>query len=140
MKIFLDSLDTNLIKQYADIGLLSGITTNPTFARRFNMADDIEMITKVRRALGNGEIHVEAFGNTAKDIIKSANTILEKANDNNLIFKVPFGEEGVRACKELERNNIRTNLHLIFSLLSISSSTTIVLWSRLFISPSLIIL
>ncbi len=116
MKIFLDSLDVNLIKQYADIGLLAGITTNPTFARRFNMADDIEMISQVRQALGDGEIHVEAFGDTKDEILKNVKNILDKTDDSNLVFKIPFSEHGVSACKELLMNNIKTNLHLIFSI------------------------
>ncbi|MFC2071644.1 transaldolase family protein [Chloroflexota bacterium] len=116
MKIFLDSLDVNLIKQYADIGLLAGITTNPTFARRFEMADDIEMISKVRQALGEGEIHVEAFGENKDEILKNANNILGKTDDSNLVFKIPFSEHGIGACKELLANNIKTNLHLIFSI------------------------
>ena len=116
MKIFLDSLDVNLIKQYSEFGLLSGITTNPTFARRYNMADDIDMITKVRQALGEGEIHVEAFGETKDEILKSANSVLDKTSDSNLVFKIPFSEDGVSACKELLMNNVKTNLHLIFSI------------------------
>lgn len=116
MKIFLDSLDTNLIKRYTEIGLLSGVTTNPTFARRFDMHDDIEMITRVRQALGEGEIHVEAFGETKDEILKNAESILDKTNDSNLVFKVPFSEHGVSACKALLANNMKTNLHLIFSI------------------------
>ena len=116
MKIFLDSLDTNLIKEYADIGLLAGITTNPTFARRFDMADDIEMISKIRPALGEGEIHVEAFGDTKDEILTNANKLLAKTNDSNLVFKIPFNECGVSACKELLMKKIKTNLHLIFSI------------------------
>ncbi len=116
MKIFLDSLDTKIIKQYADIGLLAGVTTNPTFARRFNMTDDAEMVAKVREALGEGEIHVEAFGETKDEILASADKLVSETGDSNLIFKIPFGEHGVSACKQLLMHNIKTNLHLVFSL------------------------
>ena len=116
MKNFLDSLDVNLIKKYGEMGLLSGVTTNPTFYKRFGIHDDIEMVRKVREALGEGEIHVEAFGETKEEIIKNANRLLEKTNDSNLVFKIPFSEHGVGACKELIKNNIKTNLHLIFSI------------------------
>jgi len=116
MKIFLDSLDVNLIKKYAEMGLLSGITTNPTFSKRFGMHDDIEMVSKVREALGEGEIHVEAFGDTKDEIIKNANRLLEKTNDSNLVFKIPFSEQGISACRELVVGGIKTNLHLIYSI------------------------
>jgi transaldolase len=116
MKIFLDSLDVNLIKKYAELGLLAGITTNPTFSKRFGMHDDIELVNKVRDALGEGEIHVEAFGDKKDEIIKNANRLLEKTNDGNLVFKIPFSEQGIGASKELVKSGIKTNLHLIYSI------------------------
>ena len=116
MKIFLDSLDVNLIKKYGEMGLLSGITTNPTFSKRFGMHDDIEMVSKIREALGEGEIHVEAFGDTKEEIIKNAHRLLEKTNDSNLVFKIPFSESGLGACKELVKSGVRTNMHLIYSI------------------------
>lgn len=116
MKIFLDTLDLDLIKKYSDIGILSGITTNPTFAKRFGMHDDLDMITKVRKALGKGEIHVEALGETAREIIKNAQYLATKSRDRNLVFKIPFGEEGIQATKTLIKNKKKTNLHLIYSL------------------------
>jgi len=116
MKIFLDTLDTNMIKKYSEMGLLSGITTNPTFSKRFGMHDDIEMINKIRKALGSGEIHVEAFGDKSDEIIKNAKRLTEKTSDNNLVFKIPFNSYGIRACKELIAEGFKTNLHLIFSI------------------------
>ena len=49
MKIFLDTIDLKIIETYYEIGLLAGVTTNPTLAKRFNMKDDIEMIQKIRK-------------------------------------------------------------------------------------------
>lgn len=116
MKIFLDSLDVNLIKKYSGVGLLAGITTNPTFSKRFGMLDDIEMVSKIREALGEGEIHVEAFGDTKGEIIKNVDRLLEKTNDSDLVFKIPFSEQGLSACKEFVKSGIKTNMHLIYSI------------------------
>lgn len=116
MRIFLDSLDLNLIKKYSDIGILSGVTTNPTFAKRFGMHDDLEMIAKVRKVLGKGEIHIEAFGEISKEIIQNANYLSTKSADRNLVFKIPFSEEGLKAAKSLVKTGQKTNLHLIYSL------------------------
>ena len=116
MKIFLDTLDLNLIKKYSQIGLLAGVTTNPTFAKRFGMHDDLDMISKVRKALGKGEIHVEVFGETVKEIIKNADYLSTKSKDRNLVFKIPFGETGVKAAESLIKNKKKTNLHLVYSL------------------------
>jgi transaldolase len=112
--IFLDSMDVEKIREYSS--LIVGITTNPTMARRFNMKNDVDMIKQVRKVLDGGEIHVEAFGETSEKIIKYANNLLNKTNDKNLVFKIPFGLEGVIASKKLVETNIKTNLHLIFSV------------------------
>jgi len=116
MKIFLDTLDINLIKKYSDIGIVFGVTTNPTFSKRFNMADDIDMVFKVREALGEGEIHVEAFGDSKDEIVENANRLLQKTKDKNLVFKIPFNDYGIAAARELIGNNLKTNLHLVYSL------------------------
>ena len=116
MKIFLDTLDLDLIKKYSQMGLLAGVTTNPTFAKRFGMHDDLDMISKIRKALDKGEIHVEAFGETAKEIIKNADYLSTKSKDRNLVFKIPFGEAGVKAARFLIKDKKKTNLHLVYSL------------------------
>lgn len=116
MKIFLDSLDTKQIKKYSGMGLLSGITTNPTFSKRFGMSNDIEMVKKIRLALGKGEIHVEAFGDSKDEIVTNARRLKNKTDDNDLVFKIPFSEEGIAASKELIDKGFKTNLHLIYSV------------------------
>ena len=63
MKIFLDTIDLEEIKKYNDILDLAGVTTNPNLARRFGMADDIQMVKEIGKVIGKKkEIHVEAFG------------------------------------------------------------------------------
>ena len=44
MKIFLDTIDVTVINEFYEMGILAGVTTNPTLAKRFKMKDDIEMI------------------------------------------------------------------------------------------------
>jgi transaldolase len=116
MKILLDSLDAKEIKKYAEMGLLYGVTTNPTFSRRYGMHDDVEMVKVVREALGIGEIHVEAWGETEDEILKNAEDLIKKTKDTNLVFKIPFSEGGVAACNVLSSKGLKTNLHLIYSI------------------------
>jgi len=116
MEILIDSLDLNTIRHFSQIGILSGVTTNPTFSKRYGMHDDLEMVHLVRDALNKGKIHVEAFGIKRDEIIKNANVLSEKTGDNDLVFKIPFSEEGVAASSELEKNGYVTNLHLVFSV------------------------
>ena len=116
MHIFLDTIDLKFINEYFEIGILAGVTTNPTLAKRFNMKDDIEMVKEVRSAMPFGEIHVEAFGDNVLEIENNAKRILDLSQDDNLIFKIPFSKEGVKAVNKLKKLNFKTNLHLIFSI------------------------
>ncbi len=116
MKIFLDTIDLDEIKKYNDIFNIAGITTNPNLARRFGMSDDIEMVEKIGDIIGKKkEIHVEGFGDNFDEIIKNCQRIKKKCSNFNLVFKIPFSEEGVKAAKYLRKNGYSTNLHLIFS-------------------------
>ena len=76
MKIFLDTIDLNEIRKYNDILNISGVTTNPNLARRFGMSDDIEMVREIAKVIGKTkEIHVEAFGDDFKEIVKNSERI-----------------------------------------------------------------
>lgn len=117
MKIFLDTIDLNEIRKYNDIFNIAGVTTNPNLARRFGMSDDIEMVREIAKVIGKTkEIHVEAFGDNFKEIVKNSERIKKNCSNLNLVFKIPFSEEGVKAAKFLKKNKYSTNLHLIFSV------------------------
>ena len=117
MKIFLDTIDLNEIKKYDEILNIAGVTTNPNLARRFGMSDDIEMVREIGKIIGkNKEIHVEAFGDSSNEIIKNSQRIKKNCSNYNLVFKIPFSEEGVKAAKFLKKQKYSTNLHLIFSV------------------------
>ena len=126
MKIFLDTIDLNEIKKYNEIFDIAGVTTNPNLARRFGMSDDIEMVREIGKVIGKKkEIHVEAFGDNFKEIIKNSERIKKNCSGYNLVFKIPFSEEGVKAAKHLKNNKYSTNLHLIFSVGQAIISSTI---------------
>jgi len=116
MDIFLDTLDLEVIDKYCSMGIVSGVTTNPTLAKRFGMSDDVEMIRKLRNVIPFGEIHVEAFGETTEQILSEVERL--RSVDNNLAFKIPFTEAGVEAVYEIKHswlNATKTNMHLVFS-------------------------
>jgi len=116
MKILLDTIDLGKIEEYYKYGVIVGVTTNPTLAKRFGMNDDVDMINKIRKVMPVGEIHVEAFGDAVEEIINNAERISNKTKDKDLVFKVPFNKAGVAAVKKLKEKNFKTNLHLIFSV------------------------
>ena len=119
MKLFIDTLDLKEIVKYSELGIISGATTNPTFSKRFGMKDDIDTIEQVSTALVNGgEIHVEAFGDTAEEIISEAYRISGKTENvnNQIVYKIPFSMEGVKATSILSKEGFKTNLHLIYTI------------------------
>ena len=117
MKILIDTLDVKEIKKYSDMGVISGVTTNPPFSKRFGMKDDIDTIKQVSDAVGGkGDIFIEAFGHTDREIEDNAHRISNGSSYKNIIFKIPFTEAGVKATSNLSKIGYKTNLHLIYSV------------------------
>ena len=86
MKIFLDTIDLDEIKKYNEILEIAGVTTNPNLARRFGMSDDIEMVKEIGKVIGiSKEIHVEAFGDSAEEIIKNSQRIKKNCSNQNVV-------------------------------------------------------
>ena len=115
MKIFLDTLELDQIKKYSNMGILSGVTTNPTLAKKHGMLDDIDMIEKIREVMPVGEIHVEAWGKTKDEILNNITRLKTHSNDPDLVYKIPFSPAGIEACNMAILNGDKTNMHLIFS-------------------------
>ena len=115
MKIFLDALELDQIKKYSNMGILSGVTTNPTLAKKHGMLDDIDMIKKIREVMPVGEIHVEAWGKTKDEILNNITRLKTHSNDPDLVYKIPFSPDGIEACNMAILNGDKTNMHLIFS-------------------------
>ena len=115
MKIFLDTLELSSIQKYSDMGILTGVTTNPTLAKRHGMVDDIDMIKQIRGVMPIGEIHVEAWGTTKDEILSNIERLKSESNDIDLVFKIPFSPAGIEACNVATNNGDKTNMHLIFS-------------------------
>ena len=112
MKLYIDSANISLIKEYARTNIFSGITTTPTFFRREGITDISNEIRKISDIIG--EVHIEAMGNTSEEIIKNAEENAKMGS--NIVSKIPISPEGIKAVKYLSDAEIQTNVHLIFSL------------------------
>jgi len=113
MKIFLDTLELSSIQKYSDMGILAGVTTNPTLAKRHGMVDDIDMIKQIRGVMPIGEIHVEAWGTTKEEILSNIERLKSESNDIDLVFKIPFSPAGIEACNVATNSGDKTNMHLL---------------------------
>jgi transaldolase len=111
MKFFIDTADVNEIKEAHALGLVDGVTTNPSLiaksGRKFK--DVIKEIT----AIVDGPISAEVIALDAKGMVKEAKELVKI--HKNIVIKVPMTAEGLKATKELTGLKIRTNVTLIFS-------------------------
>jgi transaldolase len=111
MKIFLDTANIDSIKKYNDMGLVDGITTNPTLLskEKGNPADIMRQIVKIVK----GPVSLEVVGTSAEQMLEEAHRL--KKYGPNVVVKIPMIAEGLKAVKKLKSEGIETNVTLVFS-------------------------
>ena len=112
MKIFIDSANIEEIKEAADMGVLDGVTTNPSLVSKEGHKDFRSMLEKIC-SMVDGDISAEVISVTADEIVKEGQE-LAKIHDN-IVVKVPLITEGLKAVKRLTDEGIKTNVTLCFS-------------------------
>jgi transaldolase len=111
MKIFIDTANIEEIKKYNDIGIVDGVTTNPTLVAREGR--DFKTVIKEIVEIVDGPISAEVISLEAKGMIKEARE-LAKIHPN-IVIKIPMTAEGLKAVKTLSKEDIKTNVTLVFS-------------------------
>ena len=113
MKIFLDTADINDVRERWDTGLISGVTTNPTLVRKAGV-DYNQLITQLASEFPEMEsISAEVRGETRDDMLRDAEQY--RVISESVTIKLPLTKEGLKACKYLSDNDVKTNLTLCFS-------------------------
>jgi transaldolase len=111
MKIFLDSANLENIKMYNDMGILDGVTTNPSLLSKEKGDPRIVMNEIVR--IVKGPVNLEVIGTDYEVMIEEAHRL--KKYGENVVVKIPMIPAGLRAVKRLAQEGIPTNVTLIFS-------------------------
>ena len=111
MKFFIDTADINEIKAALEIGIIDGVTTNPSLIAK--TGKDFKTVVDEICAVVDGPISVEAVSMDAEGLIKEARE-LSKVN-KNIVVKIPMTEEGLKAVKKVSQEGIHTNVTLVFS-------------------------
>ena len=111
MKIFLDTAETDVVRKYYKTGLIDGLTTNPTLIRKSGRKH--EDVYQEFKEIGVTDLSMEVIGN-AENMISEGKRLHKKFGKMATI-KVPCTVDGLIACKELARDNIKVNVTLIFS-------------------------
>jgi transaldolase len=111
VKIFLDTANLNEIKKAKAVGLVDGITTNPTLlAKEGERAETL--IRRISEEV-RGPVNVEVTGNTYEEMVKEARAMATWGEE--IVIKVPIHLEGLKTVKALSAEGIRTNVTLVFS-------------------------
>jgi transaldolase len=111
MKFFIDTANINEIKKAWELGVIDGVTTNPSLMSKEGK-DPIELLRQIC-SIVNGPVSAEAVTMTAEEMVKEAES-LSKIHEN-IVVKIPMIEEGLRAVKRLSGMGIKTNMTLVFS-------------------------
>jgi transaldolase len=111
MKIFLDTASIESIKKFVDMGIVDGITTNPTLISREkgHPEDIMREIVKIVK----GPVNLEVVATKTEEMVEEGLRL--KKFGENVIVKVPMTSEGLKAVRKLAENKIKTNVTLIFS-------------------------
>lgn len=111
MKIFLDTASIESIKKFVDMGIVDGITTNPTLISREkgHPEDIMREIVKIVK----GPVNLEVVATKTEEMVEEGLRL--KKFGENVIVKVPMTSDGLKAVRKLAENKINTNVTLIFS-------------------------
>lgn len=111
MKFFIDTADVNEIREAASLGILDGVTTNPSLISKTGRGFE-ETIQEIC-SIVNGPVNAEAVSLQAPDMIEEAKKLSKI--DKKIVVKIPMTTEGLKAVKVLSAGGIKTNVTLIFS-------------------------
>lgn len=113
MKFFIDTANVEEIKKAAAMGIISGVTTNPSLIAKEGR-DFIEVVREITEIV-DGPISAEVISLETDAMVAEAKALYEKINNKNLVIKIPMCREGLGAVKQLSACGIPTNVTLIFS-------------------------
>ena len=111
MKFFIDTANVDEIKEAQDLGMVDGVTTNPSLVAK--EGKDFRGLIKEICAAVSGPVSVEVVSLEAGKMVAEAQDLVGMAE--NIVIKVPLIEEGLKAVKILTEKGIKTNVTLCFS-------------------------
>jgi transaldolase len=112
MKFFIDTADLDEIREAHDLGVLDGVTTNPSLCYKIGVEDFEGHVSKICDIV-DGDVSAEVIATTHDEILDEAHNLAAIAD--NVVVKVPLIKEGIKAIKSLSDEGIRTNCTLCFS-------------------------
>ncbi|HMK49100.1 MAG TPA: fructose-6-phosphate aldolase [Thermodesulfovibrionales bacterium] len=111
MKFFIDTANIEEIKKAWDLGVVDGVTTNPSLISKEGK-DPVRLFREIC-SIVDGPVSAEAVTMTAPEMVKEAKSLAKI--HKNIVVKIPMIEEGLKAVKKLSAMGIKTNVTLVFS-------------------------
>ncbi|MFC6347705.1 fructose-6-phosphate aldolase [Vagococcus carniphilus] len=128
MKFFVDSADVKSIQAISEMGLVDGVTTNPSIIAK--EGKDFEETIKKICEITDGPVSAEVVGTKSEEMIEEAKKLAEWSS--NVVVKIPMTKEGLKAVSVLSKIGIKTNVTLIFN---ITQALSAIKAGATFISP-----
>lgn len=111
MQLYIDSANPKEVKGMMELGIIDGVTTNPTLATKAGVAY-LEAVSQILKLVPDN-VSLEVLSTDTKGMITEAEKLAKLGK--NVIVKLPATEEGIKALKVLEGEGIRINMTLVFS-------------------------
>ncbi|GLR19990.1 fructose-6-phosphate aldolase [Portibacter lacus] len=115
MRFFIDTANIDDIKEAKDLGILDGVTTNPSLMAKEGISGDKNVKDHYAKIcdIVDGDVSAEVISTDFDGMIKEANELVTIAP--NIVVKVPMIKDGIKAIRHLSDNGVRTNCTLVFS-------------------------
>lgn len=115
MKFFIDTANLDQIKEARDLGILDGVTTNPSLMAKEGITGQSNILDhyKLIADLVDGDVSAEVISTDFEGIVEEGKKLADIAP--NIVVKVPMIKDGVKALSWFAENDIRTNCTLVFS-------------------------
>ena len=112
MKFFIDTANIDEIKEANALGVLAGVTTNPSLVAKENVSFH-DRLKEITQEVTKGSVSAEVVSEDVDGMMKEAEELIKIAP--NITIKVPMTLEGLKACKQLTDKGVTTNVTLVFS-------------------------
>ncbi|PKR77724.1 fructose-6-phosphate aldolase [Halalkalibacillus sediminis] len=112
MKFFIDTANIDEIKEANALGILAGVTTNPSLVAKEGV-DFHDRLREITQEVTEGSVSAEVVSDDAEGMLREAEELVKIAP--NITIKLPMTLEGLKACKALTDQGVKTNVTLVFS-------------------------
>ncbi len=115
MKFFIDTANLEMIQEAQDLGILDGVTTNPSLMAKEGISGNENIINHYKKIcdIVDGDVSAEVISTNFDGMIKEGKALAKL--HSNIVVKVPIIKDGIKAIKYFTDNGIKTNCTLIFS-------------------------